>query len=139
MLPLLPEPFPPPPPVLPTEENDINSDWGSVFYVVLIWKQQEGVGRDTKSSSWRQSFWMNPVWKLRMLFSQFVKPRNTIPPFITKLTSITNEDVATAESSPQLAAPSSGLCNNKEVPPVENIILVGLNREYLIYPFLFIN
>jgi ATP-dependent DNA helicase DinG len=30
----------------------------------------------------------------------FLKPRHTIPPFITKLTSITNEDVATAEAFP---------------------------------------
>jgi hypothetical protein len=29
-----------------------------------------------------------------------VKPRNTMTPFITKLTSIINEDVATAESFP---------------------------------------
>jgi DNA polymerase III epsilon subunit-like protein len=33
-------------------------------------------------------------------FSQFVKPRNPIPPFITKPTSITNNSVSTAKSFP---------------------------------------
>jgi DNA polymerase III alpha subunit (gram-positive type) len=35
LLPLLPKLFPPPHPVLPTEENNINIDWGSVLYVVF--------------------------------------------------------------------------------------------------------
>jgi DNA polymerase III epsilon subunit-like protein len=95
LLPLLPKLFPP---LLPSYQLKKTTSIliGEVSFMLFsIWKQQEGVGRETKSSSWRQIFWMNPVWKLRMLFSQFVKPRNTIPPFITKLTSITNEGVAT--------------------------------------------
>jgi DNA polymerase III epsilon subunit-like protein len=35
-------------------------------------------------------------------FSQFVKPRNPIPPFITELISITNDNVSTAESFPAI-------------------------------------
>jgi DNA polymerase III epsilon subunit-like protein len=31
-------------------------------------------------------------------FSEFVKPAKPIPPFMTELTSITNDDVSTAES-----------------------------------------
>jgi hypothetical protein len=36
------------------------------FMLFSIWKQQEGVGRGTKSLSWLQSFWMKMVLKLRM-------------------------------------------------------------------------
>jgi DNA polymerase III epsilon subunit-like protein len=36
-------------------------------------------------------------------FSQFVKPRNSIPPFIPELTSITNNSVGTAESFPAIS------------------------------------
>jgi hypothetical protein len=36
------------------------------FMLFLIWKQQEGVGRGTKSLSWLPSCWMKMVSKLRM-------------------------------------------------------------------------
>jgi DNA polymerase III epsilon subunit-like protein len=73
-----------------------------------------------------------------------VKPRNTIPPFITKLTSITNEDVATAESFPAVGDAfirfmqqhADKYEDNKEVPPAENIILVGHNGKVFDIPFL---
>jgi DNA polymerase III epsilon subunit-like protein len=73
-----------------------------------------------------------------------VKPRNTIPPFITKLTSITNKDVAAAESFPTVGDAfirfmqqhANKYEDNKEVPPVENIILVGHNRKVFDTPFL---
>jgi DNA polymerase III alpha subunit (gram-positive type) len=35
-----------------------------------------------------------------MLFSQFVRPTNPIPPFITELTSITNNNVSTGKPFP---------------------------------------
>jgi DNA polymerase III epsilon subunit-like protein len=85
-----------------------------------------------------------------------VKPRNTIPPCITKLTSITippcitkltsitNEDVSAAQS---FAAVGNAFIrfmqqhankyeDNKEVPPAENIILVGHNKKVFNIPFL---
>jgi DNA polymerase III epsilon subunit-like protein len=137
LLPLLPKSFPP---LLSSYQLKKTTSIliGEVsFMLFLICKQQEGVGRETKSLSWRRLFWMNPVWKLRMLFSQFVKPRNTIPPFITKLTSITNEDVATAESFPAVGDAfiqfmqqhADKYEDNEEVPPVEKIILVGHNGK----------
>jgi ATP-dependent DNA helicase DinG len=36
-------------------------------------------------------------------FSQFVKPTGAIPPFITQITNITDEDVADAEPFPAVA------------------------------------
>jgi hypothetical protein len=72
------------------------------------------------------------------------KPRNTIRPFITKLTSITNEDVATAESFPAVGDAfirfmqqhANKYEDNKEAPQVENIFLVGNNGEVFNIPFL---
>jgi DNA polymerase III epsilon subunit-like protein len=73
-----------------------------------------------------------------------MKPRNTIPPFITKFTSITNEDVSAAESFPAVGDAfiqfmqqhAKKYEDNKEVPPVENIILVGPNGKVFDIPFL---
>jgi DNA polymerase III epsilon subunit-like protein len=72
-----------------------------------------------------------------------VKPRNTIPPFITKITSITNEDVATAESFPAvrdafirfMQQHANEYEDNEEVPPVENTLLVGHNKKVFNIPF----
>jgi DNA polymerase III epsilon subunit-like protein len=88
--------------------------------------------------------------------SQFVKPRNPIPPFITKLTSITNNDVATAESFPAVgvvfiqfmqATSSYDLCNNTQrdmrttmrVHQLITLFLFDTTERYSIYLFLFIN
>jgi DNA polymerase III epsilon subunit-like protein len=76
-------------------------DWGSVIYVVF---DLETTGKSSQRDE---------IIELAAVildfegieiedasFSQFVKPRNPIPPFITELTSITNDDVSLAESFP---------------------------------------
>jgi hypothetical protein len=150
LLPLLPKSFPPPPPVLPTEENNINIDWGSVLYVVLIWKQQDGVGRETKSLSWQLLFWMNPVWKLMMQIYVSVreakKHHNTLS-FITKLTSITNEDESAAESFPAVGdafirfmQQHAGKYEDaRRFHQLRTLFLLDTMERFLIYLFLFIN
>jgi DNA polymerase III epsilon subunit-like protein len=77
-------------------------------------------------------------------FTQFVKPRNPIPPFITELTSITNKDESAAESFPAVGNAFIRFMqqhpdeyeNNKKGSPIDNIILVGHNGKVFDLPFL---
>jgi DNA polymerase III epsilon subunit-like protein len=74
-------------------------------------------------------------------FSQFVKPRNPIPPFITELTSITNDDVSLAGGLPAVgdAFIRFMLHHADEFDdnvPLDHIILVGLNAKVFDVPFL---
>jgi DNA polymerase III alpha subunit (gram-positive type) len=74
-------------------------------------------------------------------FSQFVKPRNPIPPFITELTSITNNDVSLAERFPAVsdAFIRFTLQHANEFDddvPIDHIILVRHNAKVFDVPFL---
>jgi DNA polymerase III epsilon subunit-like protein len=74
-------------------------------------------------------------------FSQFVKPRNPIQPFITELTSITNNNVSTAESFPAVGdafiqyMPQHADEYDKDTP-INHIILVGHDANVFNIPFL---
>jgi DNA polymerase III alpha subunit (gram-positive type) len=74
-------------------------------------------------------------------FSQFLKPRNPIPPFITELTSITNNDVSLAEGFPAVrdAFIRFMLQHADEFDdnmPINHIILVRRNAKVFDVPFL---
>jgi DNA polymerase III epsilon subunit-like protein len=65
-------------------------------------------------------------------FSKFVKPTKPIPPFITELTSITNNDVVTAESFAVVGDTFIGFIQqhaDEFVVMVKQIILVGHNGK----------
>jgi Exonuclease len=74
------------------------------------------------------------------LFSEFVKPTRPIPPFITELTSITNEDVSTAEPFAVVGDAFIRFMqqhtNEFGAGMVEQIILVGHNGKGSDIPFL---
>jgi DNA polymerase III epsilon subunit-like protein len=139
------EVIPPPPPVLPTEENNIDIDWGRVLFVVFDLKT---TGRSRQRDKIIELAAVildeNGIEIEDASFFQFVKPRNPIPPFITELTSITNDDVSLAEG---FAAVGDAFIrfmlqhankyeDNQGVPPVENIILVGHDGKVFDVPFL---
>jgi DNA polymerase III epsilon subunit-like protein len=74
-------------------------------------------------------------------FSQFVKPRNPIPPFITELTSITNGNISTAESFPAVGDAFVQYMQQHadeydKDAPINHIILVGHNANVSETPFL---
>jgi hypothetical protein len=105
----------PPPPVLPTEENSINIDWGSVLHVVF---DLETTGRSRQRDTIIELAAVildeNGIEIEDASFSQFVKPRNPLPPFITELTSITNNDVSLLKVSLPSVMLSSDLCYNTQ-------------------------
>jgi DNA polymerase III alpha subunit (gram-positive type) len=72
-------------------------------------------------------------------FTKFVKPTKPIPPFITELTSITNDDVSsTAESFAVVSDAFIGFiqqhANELGVGMVDHIILVSHNGKVLDIP-----
>jgi DNA polymerase III epsilon subunit-like protein len=133
---------PPPPPVQPTEDQEFYIDWGSVLYVVF---DLETTGRSRQRDEIIELAAVildeNGVEIEDASFSQFVKPRNPIPPFITELTSITNDDVSTAEDFPAVGdafirfiQQHADECDDD--CPIDHIILVGHNAKVFDIPFL---
>jgi DNA polymerase III alpha subunit (gram-positive type) len=136
------EVIPLPPPVLPPEENNINIDWGSVLYVVF---DLETTGRSRQRDEIIELAAVildeNGIEIEDASFSQSVKPRNPIPPFITELTSITNDDVSLAQGFPAIgdAFIRSTLQHADEFDdnvPIDHIILVRHNAKVFDVPFL---
>jgi DNA polymerase III epsilon subunit-like protein len=78
------------------------------------------------------------------IFLELVKPNAAIPPFITELTSITNDSVSTAERFPEVArafikfmCQHSDEYSNQHVDVrIEHIILVAHNGKVFDIPFL---
>ena len=73
-------------------------------------------------------------------FSHLIKPRHSIPRFITDLTSITNEDVSNAETFPHVAGSflrfmQEHADESDHMPIEEHIILVGHNSQVFDIPF----
>jgi DNA polymerase III epsilon subunit-like protein len=121
-----------PPPPVPTADDDASYiDWDSVLYVVF---DLETTGRSQQRDE---------IIKLAAVildcsgvkiedafFSEFVKPTKPIPPFITELTSITNNDVSTAESFAVVGDAFIGFIQqhaDEFAGMVKHIILVGHN------------
>jgi DNA polymerase III alpha subunit (gram-positive type) len=121
-----------PPPILSTEENNINIDWGSVLYVVFDLETTGRRRQRDKIIKLAAVIWDESSVEIEdAFFTQFMKPRNSIPPFISELTSITNKDVSAAESFPAV-----GNAFIWFISPVDNIILAGHNRKVFDIPFL---
>jgi DNA polymerase III alpha subunit (gram-positive type) len=82
-----------------TDDYGSKIDWGSVIYVVF---DLEITGRSRQRDEIIElaAVILNEsgVEIEDAFFSEFFKPTKSIPPFITELTSITNNDVSTAES-----------------------------------------
>ena len=139
---VLPKTFPPPPPVLQAEDYGSNIDWGSVLYVVF---DLETTGRSRQRDEIIELAAVildeNGIEIEDASFSQFVKPRNPIPPFITELTSITNDDVRLAESFPAVGDAFIRFMQQHadefhDDVPIDHIILVGHNAKVFDVPFL---
>jgi DNA polymerase III alpha subunit (gram-positive type) len=141
------EDVPPPPPVLQAEDYGSNIDWGSVLYVVF---DLETTGRSRQRDEIIELAAVildeNGIEIEDASFSQFVKPRNPIPPFITELTSITNDDVSRAESFPAVGDAfirfmlqhADEYHDDEPIhhKPIHHIILVGHNAKVFDVPFL---
>jgi hypothetical protein len=89
-----------PPPPVPTANDDASYiDWGSVLYVVF---DLETTGRSRERDEIIELAAVildcSGVEIEDAFFSEFVKPTKPMPPFITEITSITKNDVSTAES-----------------------------------------
>jgi hypothetical protein len=89
----------PPPPVPTADDNASCIDWDNILYVVF---DLETTGRSRQKDKIIELAAVildcSGVKIEDAFFSEFVKPTKPIPPFITELTSITNNDVSTAES-----------------------------------------
>lgn len=132
--------FPPPVPMADDDASYIN--WGSVLYVVF---DLETTGRSRQ----RDEIIELAAVILDSLgveiedtsFSEFVKPTKPIPPFITELTSITNDDVSTAEPFAVVGDAFIGFIQqhaDEFAGVVDHIIFVGHNgkAEGVRYTFL---
>jgi hypothetical protein len=135
---------PPPPPVLQAEDYGSNIDWGSVLYVVF---DLETTGRSRQRDEIIALAAVildeNGIEIEDASFSQFVKPRNPLPPFITELTSITNNDVSLAEGFPAVGDASSDLCYNMPMNLMTTCqsttsFLSGTTQRYSMYLSFFI-
>ena len=73
------------------------------------------------------------------IFSQLVKPKSRIPPFITELTSITNESVSSCDPFPTVADAFIGFmrqhADEYSLAQVEHVILVAHNGKAFDFPF----
>jgi DNA polymerase III epsilon subunit-like protein len=130
-----------PPPILVTAVQNASSiDWDKVLYVVF---DLETTGRS------RQRDEIIEVAALILnhfgipiedaVFSQFVKPTTPIPPFITELTSITNDHVSTAERFPAVGDAFIRFMQqhaDEHQGHIDHIILVGHNGKVFDIPFL---
>ena len=133
---------PPPPPVLQAEDWGSIIDWGSVLYVVF---DLETTGRSRQRDEIIElaAIILNEdgIEIEDASFSQFVKPRNPIPPFITELTSITNDDVSLAEGFASVGDAFIRFMQQvadefDDEVPIHHIILVGHNAKVFDIPFL---
>jgi hypothetical protein len=124
-----------PPPLVPMADDDASYiDWGSVLFVVF--------DLETTGRSWQR----DEIIELAAIildcsgvkiedafFSKYVKPTKPIPPFITELTSITNDDVSTAESFAVVGDAFIGFIQQHAdelgAGMVNHIILVGDNGK----------
>jgi Exonuclease len=128
----------PPPPVPTADDDDSCIDWGSVLYVVFD-LETTGRSRQRDKIIKLAAVILDSGVKIEdTFFSKFVKPTKPIPPFITELTSITNDDVSTAESFAVVGDAFNGFiqqhANELRAGMVDHIILVGHNgRRCLIY------
>jgi DNA polymerase III alpha subunit (gram-positive type) len=133
---------PPPPPVLQAQDYVSNIDWGSVLYVVF---DLETTGRSRQRDEFIALAAVildeNGIEIEDASFSQFVKPRNPIPPLITELTSITNNDVSLDEGFPAVGDAFirfmlQHIDEFDDNVPINHIILVRHNAKVFNVPFL---
>jgi DNA polymerase III alpha subunit (gram-positive type) len=119
-----------------------NIDWGSVLYFVF---DLETTGRSRQRDKIIELAAVildeDGIEIEDASFSQFVKPRNPIPPFITELTSITNDDVSLAEGFPAVGDAFIRLMLQHadeldDNVPIGHIILVAHNAKVFDVPFL---
>jgi DNA polymerase III epsilon subunit-like protein len=127
----------PPPPVPTANDNASYIDWDNVLYVV---SDLETTGRSRHKIIELAAVILDclGVEIEDAFFSEFVKPTEPIPPFITELTSITNNDVSTAESFAIVGDAFIGFIQehaNELGGMVEHIILVGHNGKVFDIPF----
>lgn len=129
----------PPPFILTTVQDTSSIDWEKVLYVVF---DLETTGRSRQHDEIIELAAVVldgsgiPIEDAE--FSHFVKPKTAIPPFITELTSITNDNVANAEQFPEVADAFIRFMqqNADEYDgPIDHVILVGHNGKVFDIPF----
>jgi DNA polymerase III epsilon subunit-like protein len=130
----------PPPFVVTTVQDASSVDWDKVLYVVF---DLETTGRSRQRDEIIEvaavilDHFGVPIEDA--VFAQFVRPTTPIPPFITELTSITNDDVRTAERFPSVGDAFIRFMQqhaDEHDGPIDHIILVGHNGKVFDIPFL---
>ena len=131
------------PPPTTVVEDASNINWECILYVVF--------DLETTGCSWQfseiievagQIIDPNGIQLEDGIFSQLVKPNSTISPFITELTSITNDSVSDAERFPVVAdafirfmrRQADNFSASRQLM-IEHIILVAHNGKVFDIPF----
>lgn len=132
--------MPPPPPLVFTAVPEaLSIDWEKVLYVVFDLETTGRVRqRDEIIEVGASIYDENGIAVEDAHFSQFVKPSASIPPFITQLTTITDDDVADAEAFPAVADAFIRFMQqhaDENDGEINHIILVGHNAKVFDIPF----
>lgn len=132
---------PQPPPIVTTVVEDVSSiNWEKVLYVVF---DLETTGRSRQRDEIIEiaAQVLDPfgIQLEDAIFSNLIKPNSTIPPFITELTTITNEDVSSSEKFSTVAGAFIRFMREQadeySLVPIEHVILVGHNGKAFDIPF----
>lgn len=136
-----------PAPSTATVYEDVASvDWDNVLYVVFD-LETTGVRKNCDEIIELAAIILdkNGIQIEDATFVEFVKPTNPIPPFVTMLTSITNDDVSNAESFAEVGGAFIRFMQKYAITyddddqcSIDHIILVGHNGKVFDIPF-FIN
>ena len=136
-----------PAPSTATVNEDVASvDWDNVLYVVFD-LETTGVRKNCDEIIELAAIILdkNGIQIEDATFVEFVKPTNPIPPFVTMLTSITNDEVSNAESFAEVGGAFIRFMQKYAITyddddqcSIDHIILVGHNGKVFDIPF-FIN
>jgi DNA polymerase III epsilon subunit-like protein len=129
-----------PPPSVPTATQEPSPvDWEKMLYVVFD-LETTGIrkNRDDIIELAAVILDQNGIQIEDASFVQFVRPRTPIPPFVTALTSITNDDVSSAESFSEVGGAFIRFMQqhaDDHDTSINHIVLVGHNGKVFDIPF----
>jgi DNA polymerase III epsilon subunit-like protein len=128
---------PPAPFAITTVQDPSTIDWEKVVYVVFDLETTGGNRRKNEIIELAAVILdKNGIPIEDATFISFIRPKDPIPPFITMLTSITNNDVCDAESFSEVTRSFIGFMQqHADELNVDNILLVGHNGRVFDIPF----